>query len=466
MTLWTKKELLAALSDELLEYNLEDGLTIDEVVIDGRKAAIDGLFIALKGENNDGHDFLDQASKNGCRALLIQDFAALEKIKNCQFILVRNSFLALQKLAEFSRKRSRATIITITGSVGKTSVKEMLRLVFATQGKTFASRGNLNNHFGLPLSLCNFPTDCRYGIFEMGMNHLGEIEPLSKLARPHLAVITNVGPVHIENFKNEEEIAQAKAEIFAGLVEDGIALINADNPHFELLKNYARVYKIKEKNIISFGEKKPATYKILSHKIIDFNLAEVVASGQISYKIASSNQSIIFNSIIAISCLSLLGVDIKAGILALKKLENIAGRGAIGEVKIDSKTITIIDDSYNASVLSMRSGLEQASELKKILGKKRLVAALGDMLELGEKSAQLHQEIAKYLQQFHIDFVLLVGNQMAQIAENCSVNFYKIFSDSSLAASEIKNLLQDGDLLYVKGSRGMKMERIIEKLSL
>lgn len=467
MTIWTKNELIDALSDELIKHNLGDDVAIDEVVIDSRKTPKSGLFLALKGENNDGHDFLNQAFSNGCRVALIDNET---KIPNQEFILVKNTFSALYKLAKYSRNRSKAKIIAITGSVGKTGTKEMLKLVFETQGKTFSTFGNLNNHFGLPLSLCNFSADCKYGIFEMGMNHLGEIEPLSKLARPHLAIITNVGPVHIEFFKNEEEIALAKSEIFAGILPDGIVLINRDNKHYNFLEKRAKHYEIKDSNIINFGEKNASNYQILDYKVKNALTSEVKVklknNSEISYEIAASNPAIIFNSIIAVSCLDLLGSDLLKGISALKNLENPTGRGKIIEIKIADKNITIIDDSYNASAPSMHAGLQHATNLKTALRKKRVVAALGDMLELGEKSVELHKEIINYLNEFQVDFAILVGEKIAENAKNLSQASYKTFLNSSLASLEIENLLQDGDILYIKGSRGMKMEKIIEKLQL
>src|SRR3989338_3695812 len=439
MNLWNKEELIAALGDELLQNNLPENLVIDEVVIDGRKATKNGLFIAIKGEKNDGHDFLNQATENGCTTAIIDKLTTYHLPLTT--ILVKNTFTALYKLAEFSRKRSKAKIIAITGSVGKTGTKEMLKLVFESQGKTFATAGNLNNHIGLPLCLCNFARDSDFGIFEMGMNHAGEIEPLSKLVKPHLALITNVGPVHIEFFKNEEEIAKAKAEIFSGLVDGGICLINADNKHFELLKKLA-------KNYVSFGEKKPCDYQIIKSETSSANNSVVEAKlkngNKIYYEIATSQPATIFNSIITVACLDLLGNDFAKGISSMKNLKTANGRGNV----IETNNLTIIDDSYNASVLSMRAGLEHAANLKKILGKKRVVAALGDMLELGEKSVELHEEIADYLLQFHIDFAVLVGNNMTQISKNLPTNSYKTFSDSQTASLEIESLLQDGDIQF------------------
>lgn len=466
MTLWTKSELLQALSGELLEHNLPNDLEIDEVVIDSRKTPKSGLFIAIKGEKNDGHDFLEQATANGCKAAIVDRLTTHDSQPTT--LLVKDTFVALYKLAEFSRNRSRAKIIAITGSVGKTGTKEMLKMVFETQGKVFATAGNFNNHIGMPLSLCNFSRDCAYGIFEMGMNHLGEIDPLSRLARPDLALITNVGPVHIEFFKNEEEIVLAKSEIFCGLAENGIALINADNAHFEFLKKRAAYYEIKPSNLFTFSEKNPSNYQILQSKILAADLSEVkikLKNGvEFSYEISSSSAVTIFNSIIVIACLDLLGANLKQAVAALKNLQIPAGRGKVSEVKFGEKNVTIIDDSYNASVLSMRAGLEHAADLKKILHKRRVIAALGDMLELGEKSVELHDEVANYLAQFHIDFALLVGENMTKAAKKLPKNSYKTFPDSSSASLEIEDLLQDGDILYLKGSRGTKMEKLIENL--
>lgn len=468
MTLWNKKELIEALSDELLEYSLSEDTVITEVVIDSRKTPKSGLFIAIKGEINDAHQFLDQAFNNGCKTLLIQDKSSLQKTPDVDFLLVKDSFKALYKLAEFSRKRSKAKIIAITGSVGKTGTKEMLKLGFFAYAKTFATLGNLNNHFGVPLSLSNFSRDCAYGIFEMGMNHLNEIEPLSRLVRPHLAIITNVGPVHIEFFKNEEEIALAKSEIFAGLEDEGIALINHDNKHYDFLKNRADILG---KKVITFGKNSLSDYCLKYSKIKGVNSADVFITNPknkcdvTNFEISTSNKATIFNSIIVASALDLLTDDPKKGLAQMTKLENTAGRGNAFEVKVAGKNITIIDDTYNASVLSIEAGLEYALELKVALNKKRVIAALGDMLELGEKSVELHEEVANYLAKLHINFAVLVGKNMTEAAKKLPQNSYKTFLDSSSASLEIQNLLKDGDILYLKGSRGMKMEKLIEILT-
>ncbi len=462
MTIWTKKELLEALKDEVLKHNVITEIVIDEVVIDSRKALKNSLFIAIEGEKNDGHDYLEQAYANGCALSIIHD---KNKIPNSPFILVKNSFIALYKLAEYSRQRTVAKIIAVTGSVGKTGTKEMLKLAFDTQGKTFATIGNLNNHFGLPLSLCNFAADCEFGIFEIGMNHLGEIEPLSKLVKPDLALITNVASVHIEFFKNEQEIALAKSEIFSGLGENGIALINYDNIHFNFLERRSKSCKIKAENIVSFGKKDKSNYQLLDSKIIDADNSEIsvkLKNGEkISYQISTSHDATIFNSIIVVACLDLLGKDLKSGILAFKKVAMQKGRGKISQVEVDKKNILIIDDSYNASIASIKAGIEYAVKLKNNLGKKRVVVALGDMLELGDKSDDLHQKVMQIILENKVDFAILVGEKMTKNCEILDKNSYKTFMDSLSASQEIKGLLNDGDILYVKGSRGMKMEKCL-----
>lgn len=470
MTLWKKQELLDALKDELLAHNLLNNLEIDEVVIDSRKAVKGKLFIALKGEKYDAHNFLNQVFENGCEIAVVHKAEDFDKFKNFQnhLILVKNTFIALYKLAEFSRTRSKAKIIAITGSVGKTGTKEMLKNAFATQGRTFATFGNLNNHIGVPLTLCNFPKEYDFGIFEMGMNHLGEIQPLSELVKPHLAIITNVGPVHIENFKNEQEIAIAKSEIFAGLVKNsGKILLNYDNKHYEFLQKRANYFQIKQENIFTFGEL-GGNYQILETNITNYNLCKIKAKTakniKVSYQISTSHKASIFNSIIVLAAIDLLGNDIEAGVATFEQIEISAGRGKISEIQTDNKNILLIDDTYNASLPSMKAGIDHAINLKKSLNKKRVVVALGDMLELGEKSLEIHIEIIKYLSENNVDFAILVGENMIKASKTLAENKYQTFDNSLNASLEIKSFLQDDDILYIKGSRGIKMENLITKL--
>ena len=473
MTLWTTKEIAEALGDELKNsINNSENLSIENVFIDSRKKVYAGLFIALKGENTDGHKYLAQAFESGSNFAIVEQIP--DEIKNSDFvsrlILVKNTYKALDKLAEFSRKRAKAKIIALTGSVGKTGTKEILKLAFSTQGKTFANSGNLNNHIGLPLSLSNLEADCEYAIFEMGMNHLNEITHLTKIARPHIAIITNVGPVHIEFFKNEQEIALAKSDIFAGLEENGVAILNADNIHFEFLKKQVESYKIKGLNLISFGHKNHSDYQINEITIADSSLAKIEAtikdSKKISYAIGCTNQAVSFNSVIAVACLDLIGKDLNSGLAILKNFSSSEGRGKVSDIIVNGKKITIIDDTYNASILSMKAGLQNCEKLKNILHKKRMICALGDMLELGEKSLEIHCEILDFVKEKNFDQIILVGKQMNQANQDKKLKNSTNYPDSTSASAEFVEFLNDGDIVYLKGSRGTKMEKIIEKLTL
>lgn len=496
--LWQISEIKSALKDQIINIGKVD-IEINQVVIDSRAKTNNGLFVAFKGKNNDGHNFLKQAFENGC-VLAIVDKVLEEFINDDRLILVKNSLLALEKLAIFSRTRSKAKIIAVTGSVGKTGVKEMLKTVFETQGKTFATSGNLNNNFGLPLSLANMKSDTEFGIFEMGMNHLGEIEVLSQIAQPHIAIITTVAAAHIGNFQNEEEIATkeifsgaivpraialekialekialerialAKSEIFSGLVEGGFALINADNQHFEFIKNQVITKKIPINNIISFGSKEVSDIRLLTvEKAEDFHSQVTVFSSkskqQISYLINTINQATIFNSLIVVACLQMIGKDFDAGFKSFKNLETPKGRGNLIKVEKNGIKFTIIDDSYNANAASMQAGLKFLVDLKNCQSPSRAIAFIGDMLELGEFSDGEHKAIANYISAYNIDQVLLVGEAMhGLIAEIKPEKLIGHFQNSSLAAEKLNFQPQNGDIIFVKGSRTIRMEKIIEKL--
>ena len=472
MTLWTVESLYQALKEIIqdpIKSTKDKSLSYEAVFIDTRKPTPNSIFVAIKGENTDGHNYLKQAVEAGAKVAIISHIPENYQDLDLTLIIVKDTIQALHKLAEFARSRSKAKIFAVTGSVGKTGTKEMLKTAFTSQGKTYANSGNLNNHIGLPLSLCNLPIDCEYAIFEMGMNHLGEIEPLSKLAKPHLAIITNVGPVHIEFFKDEQEIALAKSEIFTGLIFGGYALINRDNPHFEFLLNRARINKISEENIINFGTNHRANYQITHTEIKNYALTAVslkLKNGKnISYEVSCTNQAVIFNSAITVVACDLFGKNLQSALEAIKSYSSGAGRGKVSEITYNNKHLTIIDDTYNASLLSMKAGIEHASNLKKILNKKRVVCALGDMLELGEKSTELHFKVANYVKEYCIDYAILVGPKMKEASANLDENSFSTFDNSSLASKNFDEFLQDGDIIYLKGSRGTKMEKILEKLT-
>lgn len=462
MYIWDLSDLKLALENSLIKSSIVNYLKIDQLVIDSRKATNSCIFLALKGDNNDGHKFIEQAIENGSTNIIIDNPDYFKQSNSCNYFLVQNSFDALYEMAKFSRKRSKAKIIAVTGSVGKTSVKEMLKLVFNNLGKTFASQGNYNNHIGLPLCLANFAADHDFGVFEIGMNHSGEIEPLSKLLQPDLAIISNVYPVHIENFKNETGVAKAKSEIFSGVSRNGYALINQDSQHLNTIKSEAK--KIGIKNIFTFGNNQFSDFQIVDFTLGDKSsvTAKIKQNGQvIKYELPVPQESMVKNSIICLAALTIFNFDAELGIKSLKKILAVEGRGNIIKVILAGKKVTIIDDSYNANAFSMINGINYSLTLKS--DRNRLIIALGDMLELGDRSSELHQKVLNHLEGKPFDELLLVGKEMKKAANDLGLTLFKSFPDSKSAKEYIFQNIQENDLLYVKGSRGIKMETIFKE---
>ncbi|NBX52920.1 MAG: UDP-N-acetylmuramoyl-tripeptide--D-alanyl-D-alanine ligase [Proteobacteria bacterium] len=468
--LWPHHEIVLALQNLIVKNSELSNLISSNVVIDSRKVQKNSLFIALKGENTDGHLYLNQVFERGaCYAVVenIPDNLNHQFSKN--LIVVKNTYEALNKLAHFARQRFAGKVIGLTGSVGKTTTKEILGKVFALQGKTHMSSGNLNNHIGLPLSLANLPSDADFAIFEMGMNHANEITPLSKLARPHIAIITNVGPVHIEFFKNEQEIALAKSEIFLGLEQNGYAIINFDNIHYEFLYNQAKISGVNPSNIISFGTNINADYRLIKTNQINVeNKLEIEAfikkQNAIKYKIGSLNKIHAINSIIALACLDITKSKLQKCLNGLNDFGSENGRGKINHIINNNKKITIIDDTYNASILSMKAGIENCLNYQKIFNPSRIICALGEMRELGAKSKDIHLELLKFVIEQKFDLVILVGAEMEIANQQIKIPNSINFLDSSSAQTYFETCLNDNDLVYIKGSRGIKMEKLFENL--
>jgi len=465
MTLFNFNDLKEAFGSQLIDFAIRKEFSIDEVIIDSRKSGRGSLFFAFKGQNNDGHNFLNEVFSAGGEMAIIEDATYVTKFQNENFVVVKDCFAALYELAKYSRKRLNAKVIGITGSVGKTGTKEMLKTCLSEYGKVYATIGNYNNHFGLPLSLCNIGKEYEYVVLEMGMNHLNEINKLSDLAKPHIAIITTIAPAHIGNFNNEQEIALAKSEIFCGLNTEGFAIINGDNKYYEFLRNKAIERGIKSKNILAFGKSDFNQYQLIDIKYQSFNkavvLVKTINNEKISYDISSSNYSTIFNSLMVVACLDLLKLNIKTGINKLSKIDLQKGRGNIIEIKINQKNITVIDDSYNANIASMKAGLDYLQNLKQLLNKKRSIAILGDMFELGDNSEAMHRELLLYSQQ-KTDFLVMVGSEMKNLSENVNKIPFKIYQNSNDASIDFKDIINDGDIILLKGSRSMKMENIIK----
>jgi len=437
---------------------------ITSVSIDSRNLSQGDLFIALKGPNNDGHDYVDMALTNGATAALVENNFK-SKTPNQALLRVQDTMQGLHDLGQFKRANTRAKIIGITGSVGKTGTKELLSIALAPFGVTHASQKSYNNHWGVPLTLANMPNDCQYGVFEMGMNHEGELTKLSAQVRPDIAVITNVEPAHIGHFKNVEAIAHAKIEIFSGMSKGGIAILNIDNPYYPLLEKAALE---KELTVYSFGEDEEADARLVDCKLSsDQSKGTATILGEkIRYKLAIPGKHIILNSLAALLVVKVLGCDLDCAKEALKKSEPIEGRGArfLIDIEKGQAPLTLIDESYNASPASMDAAIK-VLEMVDPQADGRRIAVLGDMLELGPEGPALHAALANPLLHARTDKVFTCGPQMEALFSVLPPDWQGAHADDSRKlAEELVNFVQPGDVILVKGSLGSRMAYVVQAL--
>lgn len=437
------------------------------VSIDSRTLNKGDLFVAIQGPNFDGHKFVADALSKGAAAAVVSrqpDGVSAD----APLLMVGDPFEALQDLALASRERSRARIVAITGSVGKTSTKEALRFVLASQGLTHASEGSLNNHWGVPLSLSRMPRETAYGVFELGMNHAGEISPLTKLVRPHVAVITTIEAVHLEFFESVDEIAAAKAEIFDGVVEGGIAVLNQDNSHFSYLVRQALARGVAR--VLGFGATQGAWARLVSYRQIEggSQVTAEVAGRPVSYQLGAPGRHVATNSLAVLAAVSQLGASVATAARMLSELTPPQGRGARYEVALDAdgpdSRFTLIDESYNASPPAMRAAFAVLSAMEPGAGGRR-IAILGDMLELGPQSTEIHAELAQDLVSGGIDLVCTAGANMAHLSEALPRDMR---AGHTARAEEllplVRKLIRPGDVVVVKGSHGSRMGLIVEAL--
>ena len=432
------------------------------VSIDSRSVAPDDLFVAIVGPRLDGHDFVSTAMQSGAAAALISrrpdnmatDTPSLE---------VPDTLEALRALAIAARARTEAKIIAVTGSVGKTSTKEALRLVLENQGKTTASASSFNNHWGVPLSVARMPADTDYGVFEVGMNHAGEIEPLSRIIRPHVAIITTIEPAHIEFFDSIEGIADAKAEIFSGM-SGGVAVLNRDNPLFERLATAAEEAGVDE--IIAFGEHTGSDARLISCTTDrDGSMVKAdIAGRQIRYQLSMPGRHFVMNSLAVLGAVNAVGGDPLAAARTLEALAPLDGRGRRFDLALAGGSFTLIDESYNANPASMRAAFETLAKTRPGPSGRRVVA-LGEMRELGARSAAYHRELAEELESRGIDSVFACGTAMTEMFGDLPSAMQGGFADESEElATAVSNFIQSGDVVVVKGSLASGMQKVVDAL--
>lgn len=454
--LWTGLALVGA-----LRARVSGGFAREAtgVSIDTRTLQPGDLFFAIRGDARDGHAFVRDAFARGASAAVIDEAHASELAGAGPMFVVRDVQQSLEWLGQRARERSRAYIAAITGSVGKTSTKDMTSLVLSHFGETHSSIASYNNHWGVPLTLARMPASTHYGVFELGMNHAGEIAALVAQVRPHVAAVTRVAAVHLENFASIEGIADAKAEIFSGL-DGGVAIINRDDDFRERLHDAAARTAA---HIFGFGEASDADARLLSYRQIgEASAVEAEIFGRrVEYAIGAPGRHIALNSLVALLIASVFGVDVEAAAATLASFSPPSGRGQREIIETPAGVFTLIDESYNANPTSLRAALEQLAAATPGPGGRRIVV-LGDMLELGPEAAEMHASIAPDLVRAEVDQLFTAGPLMARLFYAAPEAMRGAHRRTAVELEEaIVSDIHAGDIVMVKGSNGSRMSRIV-----
>ena len=428
---------------------------------DTRQINKDDVYIGIKGENFDGNKFFEQALESGAKACILQDVeideSIINKYKDRAIIVVDDTIKALQKMAEFKRSKYDIPVVGVTGSVGKTSTRDMIASVVSQKYNVLKTEGNLNNHIGLPLTILRLQSHNAM-VVEMGMNNLGEIHLLSKIAKPTIAVITNVGTAHIGNLGSRQNILTAKLEILDGLKDGGTLIINNDN---DLLHNWSEqndYYKVQ-----SFGIENSSNFEAHNIQMGNDNIKyELISKNKsMEINIPILNRAFIYNSLAAVCVGDILGISTEKIQKGIKEFELTKSRMEV----IKGESITIVNDCYNANFDSMKAAIESLSRMQ---GNKK-IAVLGDMLELGEFSKKLHYSLGVEVAKNKIDILITVGEESKNIAQaaienNMDKNNIHICKQNEEAINLINELKRDGDIVLIKASNGMKFIEIVNAL--
>ncbi|NVK61591.1 MAG: UDP-N-acetylmuramoyl-tripeptide--D-alanyl-D-alanine ligase [Rhodobacteraceae bacterium] len=465
MTLWTAQEAAAATGGQVAGDWDATGVSIDT-----RTIAPGDLFVALRAAR-DGHDFVAQALEKGAAAALVSHVP--EGVDPARLLVVDDVQTGLEKLGIAARDRCRAQVVAVTGSVGKTSTKEMLRCVLGAQGKVHAAEKSYNNHWGVPLTLARMPADVDFAVIEIGMNHPGEIAPLSRMSRPHVAMVTIVAPAHLAAFESLEGIAREKGAIFEGLEPGGTAVINGDLPVSPILRELAQA---RAAHVIDFGEAAGNHHRVTEVTICD---AATVAQGRawrsnVLYKVAVPGRHFAVNGMGVLAVAHALGLDRALAVTALGQWQPGAGRGLREVVLLDpvetQLTLELIDDAYNANPASLGASLEvlAAAEPRDGLGRVthgRRIAYVGDMKELGEGEVAMHRALAGHPSMGKIDVVHCVGPLMRELWTALPYEKRGHWTEDSRAmAARVRHDLDAGDVVLVKGSLSMALSRVVDAI--
>ena len=437
---------------------------ITGVSIDTRTIEPGNLFVALK-DIRDGHEFVPTAFKNGAAAALVST-SYQRKPGDGPLLHVPDVLKALEALGLAARARlsPQARVIAVTGSVGKTTTKEMLRACLTPIGKTHAADKSFNNHWGVPLTLARMPADTQYGVFEIGMNHAGEITPLTQMVRPHVAIVTTVEAVHLEHFGSVAEIAKAKAEIFAGLAPGGTAIIPRDNPHYGLLAARAKQSGVRA---VSFGIDPASDVRLtgtLNRAAVSYSTATMKGL-QFSFESGLIGRHMTHNALAVAASLDVVGIFPASAMAPLARMGAPQGRGSRTILPIDGQSALLIDESYNANPASMRAALAAMAQGQTAGQPSRLIAVLGDMLELGPDSAALHAGLADSIEANAIDLVFVCGPHMKHLYDALPAHKRAKWAPaSSELTADVLACVKGGDVVMIKGSNGSRMAPLVAAL--
>lgn len=462
--LWTSEELVNAMNGRPVG-SLPAGVT--GISIDSRSISKGEAFFAIKGDRVDGHDYATIASANGASVLVISEakLPALGRVTT-PMIVVDDVLMGLERLGRAARERTVAKVIGVTGSVGKTTTKEMLRVALSASGTVHASVASFNNHWGVPLTLARMPKDVDFAVFEIGMNHPGEIRALVSMVRPDIAIITTVAGAHLGNFRNIEEIAQAKSEILEAVEPNGHAIINRDIDQFPILEKAALENRVA--HIHTFGISPRADFRLAEYNGLpdSSNIWAVIGGKTIEVTIGAPGRHIAENALAVLGAAHLAGADLDAAAEALASFTPEKGRGKRHLLSLGSGkgTFTLIDESYNANPASMRAAIGLLAGTPAKNGG-RQIAVLGDMLEMGEASAAIHGNLAQPLRQAGIRHLWLAGRDMRTLAEAMSGSADVAYRPTAeeLADYAVSHV-SDGDVLVVKSSLGTGFGKITAAL--
>ncbi|KAF0232313.1 MAG: UDP-N-acetylmuramoyl-tripeptide--D-alanyl-D-alanine [Beijerinckiaceae bacterium] len=437
---------------------------IGSISIDTRTLEPGALFFAIKGDVHDGHAFVTTALEKGAAAAAVDTAHAGNFGPDAPLIVVDDVLRGLERLGCASRARMHGPVIAVTGSVGKTSTKEMLRGALGGQGKLHASVASYNNHWGVPLTLSRMPEGCDYGIFEIGMSNPFEILPLTAMVRPDVAVVTTVEPVHLAQFRGIEAIADAKGEIFAGIEPGGVAIINGDNAQAARLAAHAAASRAGR--IVRFGAAPGMDIRLVDvHLDPDFSLVSAEVFGiPVTYRIGAAGRHFAMNSLAVLGAAHVVGADLALAALSLQGFGSVEGRGKRMLLKIGDRSFTLIDESYNANPSSMRAALAVTGSIPRG-ARGRRIAVMGDMLELGPEAAKLHAALGDPVVDNDIDLVFASGPLMRNLFQGLPANRRGAYAEASDGLAPLLcDAIQPGDVVMIKGSLGSKMGRVVAAL--